>query len=424
MNEQTDYSTSMNIHRKPLAVYVAASWMLILISIGLLAPLIANELPLYVHYKGKILFPAFSIKGSAEISSGEFLFYRQTDWKNFPAEKIIFPLIPYSPGKSDPINDRYVSPFGIQKESKHGELININWKNRHWLGTNRLGADVLSGLIHGIRFSLSIGIFSMLLAGLLGIGTGLAAGYFGDAKIRLSRNGLISILIGLIPGWFYTFYIFKNALISALNQSWFYFTVTLSFLAILFIFFLYVFYRIGKMMDKFRQGPLVNFPLDILFMRVVEIFSSVPKIIFIITIAAFVKPSVGLLILIIGLFYWTEIARVVRAEMLRIRSMPYMESAELLGIPTLRLLLKHALPNAIGPALVLLVFGIASAIIAESSLSFLGIGIPPQQVSWGTLLWEGRSNFYAWWLVVFPGLAIFLTVFSINILAEYFQSEK
>ena len=124
------------------------------------------------------------------------------------------------------------------------------------------------------------------------------------------------------------------------------------------------------------------------------------------------------LILIIGLTSWTEIARLVRAEMLKTRESEFMQSAEASGISMTRQIFRHALPNVLAPALTAITLGAASAILIESGLSFLGVGVPADVVTWGSLLNEGRQNFDAWWLVAFPGFAIFITVASLNLLGD------
>ena len=121
---------------------------------------------------------------------------------------------------------------------------------------------------------------------------------------------------------------------------------------------------------------------------------------------------------IIGSTSWTEIARFTRAEFLKIKNLEYIQAGQALGFNEVRIIFKHALPNGIAPALVAIAFGIASAILVESGLSFLGIGVPPDVVTWGSLVNAGRENFQAWWLVIYPGLAIFITVTIYNLLGE------
>jgi peptide/nickel transport system permease protein len=152
--------------------------------------------------------------------------------------------------------------------------------------------------------------------------------------------------------------------------------------------------------------------------KAIEILISLPSILLIITIAAISKRSILNVAIIIGLTSWTFIARQVRSEILKLRELEYIAAARTMGFSSFRILFLHALPNAIAPALVTIAFGIASAIITESSLSFLNIGVPLDTVSWGRLLAESREQFSAWWLVIFPGLCIFATIISFNLIAE------
>jgi peptide/nickel transport system permease protein len=152
--------------------------------------------------------------------------------------------------------------------------------------------------------------------------------------------------------------------------------------------------------------------------RSIEIFESLPTMFLIIALMAVVKPSLYYIVLIIGLTSWPPIARYTRNELLRIRKLEYIEAAHALGFGNARIIFKHALPNAINPILIALAFGVAGAIIAESTLSFLGIGISTDQVTWGSLLASARQSPEAWWLIVFPGLMIFMVVLSLNKLGD------
>ena len=157
-----------------------------------------------------------------------------------------------------------------------------------------------------------------------------------------------------------------------------------------------------------------------LVMRLIEVLNAVPGLLLIIAFAAiFSTKSLWPIILIIGLLGWTGIARFFRAELLKVRNMDYIQAAKALGFSKWRVLFKHALPNAIGPVMIVIAFGIARAILTEASLSFLGIGIDSAtQVTWGTILRSGRNAIAYWWLALFPGLAIFLTVLIFNLIGE------
>jgi peptide/nickel transport system permease protein len=122
--------------------------------------------------------------------------------------------------------------------------------------------------------------------------------------------------------------------------------------------------------------------------------------------------------LIIGLTGWVGIARFTRNEFLKIRSLDYVTAALALGVSNRKIMFRHILPNALAPVMVSIVLGVAGAILLESSLSFLGIGVPADTVTWGSILNEARSNTFAWWLAVFPGFAIFITVLAYYLVGE------
>ncbi|MCE2392157.1 MAG: ABC transporter permease, partial [Proteobacteria bacterium] len=124
------------------------------------------------------------------------------------------------------------------------------------------------------------------------------------------------------------------------------------------------------------------------------------------------------LMVLLGLTGWVGIARFIRGEFLKVRSQDYVSAALALGASDVRVMLRHILPNAIAPVLVSMSFGVASAILTESALSFLGIGVPQHLVTWGSILSEARANTFAWWLAVFPGFAIFVTVTAYNLLGD------
>jgi len=123
-------------------------------------------------------------------------------------------------------------------------------------------------------------------------------------------------------------------------------------------------------------------------------------------------------VVVVGLVYWTRVARLVRAEALRVREMDFVAAAITLGYSDLRIMVRHILPNTLGPVWVTATFGVASMILVEASLSFLGFGAPDDMASWGSLLRGAMGNFHAWWLVLFPGLTIFTVVSAYNLAGE------
>lgn len=159
--------------------------------------------------------------------------------------------------------------------------------------------------------------------------------------------------------------------------------------------------------------------IDILIMRFVDIMLCIPTFFLVLTVIAFVGPSIWNIMIVIGLTGWMGIARLVRAEFLSLKEREFVLSAHSIGASDLRIIFRHILPNALAPVLVSFVLGVAGAILTESTLSFLGIGVQPPTPSWGNILTSGKENIeIAWWLSVFPGLAILFSVLSYNLLGE------
>lgn len=166
-------------------------------------------------------------------------------------------------------------------------------------------------------------------------------------------------------------------------------------------------------------GKFITIPLDLVIMRVIEVLNSIPGFLLLLSIVGVLqKGSIFIVMAIIGLIRWTGIARFLRAELLRIRNLEYIEAARAMGFSNRRILLRHALPNALTPVLITISFGIASAVLLEAALSFLGFGVGEDTVTWGRLLSESRRYPAAWWLALFPGAAIFITVTIFNLIGD------
>lgn len=159
--------------------------------------------------------------------------------------------------------------------------------------------------------------------------------------------------------------------------------------------------------------------IDMVISRAIEVMLCFPTFFLILAVLAFVGPSIYNIMVVIGITQWTGIARLVRGEVLRFREREFILAAKQAGASDLRLIFKHLLPNALAPVLVSASFGVASAILTESSLSFLGFGVPPQTPSWGAILAQAQAYMdTAWWLTLAPGLAIFLTITAYNLVGE------
>ena len=386
-------------------------FLLALVLISVFSPFLSNDKPLYAQKDGKAYYPVLR-----EILVDYGLAKPIAEWRNMKwrTDKKytgkIFPPIPYSASELDVRNARFMGPFDKQRVSE----------DRFWhqLGTDKLGRDVAAGMIAGVRIALLVGLISMSIATILGLLLGSLAGYYGDRGLQYRLGHVLGGSLGLVAGIYYGFVFRGTALVFAANEDrW-----TSAFMGSLLIVFGcmvigVLFGRFLSIIPGLRRARF--FPMDWLVMRGVEIFNAVPGLFLLLAIVAVIdQPSVYYVMVVIGLLRWTTIARFARAEFLKIRELEYVQAGKILGFSDFRIIWRHILPNAIGPILITIAFGMASAILVESALSFLGIGLGTGEISWGLLLREARTNFGAWWLAVFPGLAIFATVLCFNLLGE------
>ncbi|MFA5074390.1 MAG: ABC transporter permease [Nitrospirota bacterium] len=159
--------------------------------------------------------------------------------------------------------------------------------------------------------------------------------------------------------------------------------------------------------------------IDSIVMRSVDVMLSIPTIFLVLTVIAILEPSIINIMIVIGLTSWMEPARLVRAEFISLREREFVLAAHAMGGTDTRIMMKHILPNGLSPIFVSATMGIGGAILIESALSFLGLGVQPPTPSWGSLLSSGKDNIeIAWWLSAFPGLAILITVLGYNLLGE------
>jgi len=387
----------------------AVRFLIIIGVMAFLSPFIANEKPVFVYGSDGIRFPVFENASIASYNSETSLY-----WKNNKTDFILYPLVTWSSGSSDYLNANYVGPFDSQK------MVNVNGVESklplrfyHWLGTDLRGSDVLSGIINGIGISLKIGLISALLALLLGLIIGGAAGLLQNNGLQITIGVFISMLIFTIVliqmySLPYTIEDFSN---------WNKFLIISLLFILLFV--------IGKKLSKYNLfSKKIKIPIDSIVSRVIEIFNSFPKVVLILVFTAFFKSSISLLIFVLVFTGWTDFARLIRAEFLKISKYDFIEAAKLTGASNLRILLRHILPNALVPITVTFVYAIASFMLIEAGLSFLGVGVPPNIVTWGSLLSEGKENFDAWWLILFPGLILTVTISCFYLVAEDLQKQK
>jgi peptide/nickel transport system permease protein len=382
-----------------------------LVFVGVFADFIANEKPIYCKLDGKTYFPIFREYavdlGLARMPT-ELV---NVDWLNANYEAVLRAPVPYSPLTQD-FDNAYANPTKKQDVK--------SWRFRHLLGSDQLGCDLLSGMVHGTRIAMLVGVVSMGIASFIGILLGAMAGYFGDERLLISRGRLWLNLIFIFFAWFYAFntrsYIMSDALADSFGGFLFQVSISLGiFAAIMAI--------PNLLAIPLKRVPVLGkrfaLPVDIIISRSIEVLNSVPLLLLILSICAVVKkPSIMLIMVIIGMTSWTGIAGFIRAELLKVRSLEYIEAAQSLGFSQWRIMFRHAIPNALTSVLITIAFGVASAILTESALSFLGIGVQADVVTWGKLLKEADADVSGWWFAVFPGLAIFVTVTVFNLLGE------
>ena len=158
---------------------------------------------------------------------------------------------------------------------------------------------------------------------------------------------------------------------------------------------------------------------DVIIMRLVDIMLSIPTFFLILAVIAFLNPSIWNIMIVIGLTSWMGVTRLIRAEFLSLHGREFVLASRTLGARDHRLIFRHLLPNSLTPIIVSFVLGVASAVLVESGLSFLGLGVQAPQASWGNILTDGKEYIqFAWWLSLFPGFAILITVLGYNLLGE------
>jgi peptide/nickel transport system permease protein len=293
-----------------------------------------------------------------------------------------------------------ISSWLLPDQSLSPDLLNSNappLSAHHGLGTDPLGQDVWTVLLFGARIALSVSLPAALLAAALGTLLGLLAGYWGNQRLQFPAYYWVSGFLGIVC------YILVKAPGSNLLVIWW--PLTLGAIAVL----------VGKLMSLFpslRQP--ITLPVDWLLLTLTTLLAAVPRLLLVLTVAAASEPTLWEIILLLTLTMWPQSARLVRAEVLRARQLLYLEAATAAGLPPWRVLRHHLLPNVWRPIATTIPLSIASLIALETTLSFLGVGLPPEIPSWGRLLAFSRVAPSDWWLLVFPGGCLLATTLSLR----------
>lgn len=309
------------------------------------------------------------------------------------------PLIPYGPQMIDSGFKKAVPPMTLKER--------LTTKYTHWLGTDKYGRDVLAGIIHGSRTALLIGFVSVLLAFFIGVPLGMASAYFGDSGIKAGWVSLLTFVVTLPVALFY--------IITESRQSHPDFLLT--GLVILMLFAL-------NLMASRISSKKWHVPLDMLLIHIIAVRKSFPGIFLLLVLASLIsKPSVWNVIGIIAVLGWADFARMARAETLAVKEENYIANVKMIGLGAWRIVWRHIFPNIWSTLLVATCFSIGGAILLEATLSFLGVGLPVEQVTWGKMLADGR-DMRSWWLVVFPGFCIFAIIWSLHGIADVLQDKQ
>ncbi len=269
-------------------------------------------------------------------------------------------------------------------------------------GTDDLGRDVFARMLEGAWVSLTVGFVAVGISVLIGIFMGGIAGYYGQRTIRLRQIAAAAAAIAAAALLFGGKTGFAGLLAAAAAAAWFAPAAR---------------GRSRRSYFGFLESSVIT--VDTLIMRLVDIMLCFPSFFLILTVVALLPASLYNIMIVIGLTSWMGTTRFVRAEFLSLREQDFVLAARALGIGDLRIIFRHMIPNAIAPVLVSATIGIATAILTEAGLSFLGFGVPPPHATWGNILSDGRRFIFdAPWLTFVPGVAILIVVLSFNLFGE------
>jgi peptide/nickel transport system permease protein len=274
-------------------------------------------------------------------------------------------------------------------------------------GTDDLGRDIFSRMLQGAWVSLTVGFVAVGIAVLIGILMGGISGYFGRGSVRVDHI-LLAVIVSVGSG----------LLLAGAT------TLGVIIVSIAVTYILFSLWR-GKWPGKQSAPKLLRFiyketiSIDTLIMRLVDIMLCFPVFFLILTVVALLPASMYNIMIVIGLTSWMGTTRFVRAELLSLREQDFVTAAKALGVSDWRIIFRHMIPNAMAPVLVSATIGIASAILIEAGLSFLGFGVPPPHATWGNILSDGkRFIFDAPWLTFIPGVTILIVVLAFNLFGE------
>jgi peptide/nickel transport system permease protein len=274
------------------------------------------------------------------------------------------------------------------------------------LGTDELGRDVFARMLQGAWVSLTVGFVAVGISVAIGILLGGLAGYYGQQYLLTGHLTLAITAVAVIASAIIKFWISALVICMAAVGTgvWFYRRQRRSNPA-------------KSIWMRWLWWPTMR--IDTLIMRAVDIMLCFPSFFLILTVVALLPPSIYNIMVVIGLTSWMGTTRFVRAEFLSLREQDFVAAAKALGISDMRIIFRHVMPNAVAPVLVSATLGIATAMLTEAGLSFLGFGVPPPHATWGNILSDGKAYIFdAPWLTFAPGLVILVVVLAFNLFGE------
>ncbi len=266
------------------------------------------------------------------------------------------------------------------------------------LGTDALGRNVLSGIVRGCSIALHLGILTIVLILIIAIPIGVLSGFYGNnLKLGIPEISVIGLVL---------FFLIYNLIYYGLNGL----SVLLLCLTVYCLLFLS---RHFDIVAKNRWK--LSIPIDNILTKTAEIFKSIPSLILLmIILSLWTKTGILSIAISLSILLWVRIARFIRAEILLLKESEFIQSQKAMGGSDLHIIFVHCLPRAMKPVWTYLIFLFGAIILMEATLSFIGLGLPIDQVSWGSMLNESRKYIEAWWVALFPGIVLFLVLFALN----------
>lgn len=402
---------------KQLNIRFAVVWLLSLFFVAIFLEFLASDKPILAKVEETWYMPSL---GETMFDLGVNARYnkiRRVKWEKHDGFKIM-PLVPYSANTLDLKNASYKGPFEEQRVK--------SLRYRHWLGTDKIGRDVLAGILNGCRVIIKIMLIVGLVAGSLGLLIGGFAGFLGDRSIKWTLSKIILYGLGGYMTIYTVYMILNVALIS--NHLLDIKDVVLVFIVpiVLFGILRQLYSRIiYKQIDLRFSLSRYSIPVDSIFYFVIVLITAMPvTMILLALLGYFQSPSLVLTMSLFGLVLWKNIARIIRGEVLRVKEQDFILASRQLGLSKGKIFWRHIFPNIKNQFFVTLALVVSMSLLIEAALSFLGIGMAVGEISWGILLSQGKSNISAYWLSLFPGILLVITVYSINAIAERYKKEN